>query len=362
MWSLPFLSLFAASSFATKLLLPLYQYPEGTAWDPVYSAIEANPQLIFQIVINPDSGPAGSVPDSNFVTGTSKLNSYSNVETLGYVHCSYGADQEGVDQNVTDWAAWNSYSGANVSISGIFFDETPNTEGGSDDVSFVQTAVEAASTAFGSHQFTSMLNPGAAVEHDEFWELADYIVIFEAEASEYSDSVLTTNIPSGKASQSSILIYDFASVGSASLADTWLQTMMEADVGSAHILNYDYIEATTAESPASIGSIAIVLAVSVNSGASSSVTTSATTIAPTSSTVAPSETESTSSTTLVTSRTKKPSSTRASEPSILSSPDSEETASTSSTGLTATVYGTTSTPSPTGRHQHAHGCGSNNRA
>lgn len=357
------LFLFAASTFATKLLLPLYQYPEGTTWDPVYSAIEANPQLEFQIIINVDSGPGGSEPDSNFVTGTSKLNSYSNVQTLGYVHCSYGADQEGVDQNVTEWAAWNSYSGANVSIDGIFFDETPNTAGGSDDVSFVQTAVEAASSAFGSHAFTSMLNPGATVEHDEFWTLADYIVIFESEASEYSASVLTTNIPSGKASQSSILIYDFASIGSASLADAWLQTMIEADVGSAHILNYDYIQATTAETPASIGSIAVVLAVAVNPAASSSVTTSATTIAPTTSTAALSETETASSTTLVTSKTKskKPSSTRASEPTDLSSAESTETTSTSSQGPTATIYSTTSTPSTTGRHQHPHGCGSNAR-
>ncbi|CAN8101667.1 unnamed protein product [Discula destructiva] len=263
MQSLTFLIFAPAFSCATKLLLPLYQYPEGTTWDPVYSAIEANKDVVFQIIINVDTGPGGSSgPDSNFVTGMSKLNSYSNVETLGYVHCQYGeGSQEDIQQNVTNWAAWNSYSGANASIGGIFFDETPNTEGGDNDVSFMQAAVGAASSAFGAHPFTSMFNPGSSVEHDEFWTLADYNVIFEADASTYSASVLTTNIPSGKAGQSSILIYDFASVGSESTATEWLQGMDAAGVGSAHILDFDYIQATTADTPASIGSVAVALAV-----------------------------------------------------------------------------------------------------
>lgn len=337
MQSLSFLFVFAASSFATKLLLPLYQYPEGTTWDPVYSAIEANPQLDFQIVLNVDSGPLASEPDSNFVTGTSKLNSYPNVQTLGYVHCLYGADQEGVIQNVTEWSAWNAYTGANVSIDGIFFDEIPNTEGGADDVSFVQAVVGAAVTAFGTHQFTSMLNPGAIVEHDEFWNIADYIVIFEDDASAYSDSVLTTNIPSGKAGQSSILIYDFASIGTASMAETWLQAMMAAKVGSAHILDYDYVQATTAETPASIGSVALVLAVSPDTGSVSTVTTSAATTASTSSTVAVTNTKATTITTLV-----------------VSSPESTETTPTSSAGPASTGSSTIPTQSASGNHQHHH--------
>lgn len=374
MQSFSFFLAFAASTLATKLLLPLYQYPEGTTWDPVYAAIEANPNVEFQIIINVDSGPGASTPDSNFVTGTSKLNSYSNVQTLGYVHCSYGADEEGVAENVTQWAAWNTYSEANVSIHGIFFDETPNTASGTNDVSFVQAVVEAASTAFGSNKFTSMLNPGATVEHDEFWTLADYIVIFEDEASAYSASVLTSNIPSGKASQSSILIYDFASIGSASLADTWLGAMIQADVGSAHILNYDYIDATTSETPASIGSIAVVLAaVSPSSSGSTSTvttTTSAVTVAPTTTTTATSSTVSLStttktsssrSTTLVKSRTKKPSSTRSSGSTSVSPSDiTVPTPSSSSRASAPASHSAVPSPTSIGRHHghHPHWCGS----
>lgn len=355
MQALSFIFLFAAPSFATKLLLPLYQYPEGTTWDPVYSAIEANPQVDFQIILNVDSGPGASEPDSNFVTGTSKLNSYSNVQTLGYVHCLYGADQDGVVQNVTEWAAWNSFTGANVSVDGIFFDETPNTQGGTDDVSFVQAVVEAAATAFGTHQFTSMLNPGAIVEHDAFWDLANYIVVFEDEASAYSAAVLTSNIPSGKAGQSSILIYDFASIGSTSIADTWLQAMIEANVGSAHILDFDYIQATTAESPASIGSVAVALAVSLDAESTSSVATSAVSTAPASSAIAvSSETEVAPTTTLVASGTEATSSTSLAETTVLSISKPTGTIQTSRAGPTATGSSGTPTQSASRHHHHHH--------
>ncbi|PSR97270.1 Spherulation-specific family 4-domain-containing protein [Coniella lustricola] len=276
----------AAGSMATKLLLPLYQYPMSGVWDPVFTAIEANPNLDFQIIVNVDTGPAGSTPNSDFVTGVAKLNSYSNVLTLGYVHCSFGsASQDELSANSSDWAAWNAYSGANTSIGGLFFDETPNTEGTTSDVTFMTTAVEAAKSAFGSYALTTIFNPGAAIMHDEFWTLADYNVIFEDSASEYSDSVLTSNIPSGKAGQSAILIPDFASVGTAAEAQTWLQAMAAVGVGAANILDYDYIQATSSEGPAPVALVASAL-VDVVDAATSAVVSEVSVAAATSSSVA----------------------------------------------------------------------------
>lgn len=270
-------SLFVATlvvpTLATKLLLPLYQYPLDGSWDDVYSTIEANPNLGFQIILNVDCGPGdGSAPNSDFATGTARLNSYSNVETLGYVHTLFGdASQEEVIQNVTAWAAWNAYTGANTAIKGIFFDEIHNEEGSTTDVTYVQALVEAASSAFGTYAFTSMLNPGSKPEHLEYYDIANYVVVFETVASDYTDSVLTENIPTGYANQSAILIPDFASAGTASEAQSWLQSMVAAGVGSAHILDYDYIQATTADQPAALGSIASALAdLQVGSGTGSS--------------------------------------------------------------------------------------------
>lgn len=309
MQSLSLLGLFATTSFATKLLLPLYQYPSGTAYNPVYSAVEANPQVDFQIILNADSGPASSTPDSAYATAAAKLASYANVQLLGYVHCLFGETSTAdVIQNATDWAAWNTYTGATISIDGIFFDETPNTQGGTNDVSFVQTVVTGAAAAFGTHAFTSMLNPGASAEHSEFWTIANYIVIYEDVASEYSSTVLTTNIPSGKASQSSILIPQFADVGTASVAQSWLAAMVEAGVGSAHILNQDYIEAASDAAPIPLVSVAVALAsikvATSTAGLTSTVSpSSSSSIALTSTAIASSVTQATSPTTLYTSTT-----------------------------------------------------------
>lgn len=365
MQSFTFLSFFAASSFATKLLLPLYQYPEGATWDPVYAAIEANPDLIFQIILNADSGPGGPTPDSNFVTGTAKLNSYANVQTLGYVHCLYGeASQDEVNQNVTDWAAWSSSSssssGANTTVGGIFFDETPNTEGGTTDVSFMQSVVTAASTAFAaasSSSFTSMLNPGSSVEHAEFWALADYIVVYESDASDYTAAVLTTNIPAGKAAQSSILIYDFASTGTEALAAQWLAEMTAAGVGSAHILAYDYIQATTAETPASIASVAIALAVvpaaAADDGTGASEADAAG--AGTTASVALPETETPpTATTLVTAVTPVVTSVAPSETTVDAEPAPAPAVASESSAAVGTASDAQPTQTASGNHRHGH--------
>lgn len=284
MQSLSFLGIFAAPILATKLLLPLYEYPLDGSWDSIYDTIEANPDLDFQVIINVDSGPGSSSPNSDFASGTAKLNSYSNVETLGYVHTLFGdASQDEVNQNVSDWYSWNSYTESNVSINGIFFDEVHNTEGTDSDVTYMQSLVESAISTFGSHQLTKIFNPGSKPEHLEFYDLADYVVVFETYASEYSDSVLSENVPSGYANQSAILIPDFASVGTAATAESWLQSMVAAGIASAHILNYDYLQSTSTNSPAAIGSIASALAGAQGDSSSASSSSTASTASATSS-------------------------------------------------------------------------------
>lgn len=260
-FSLLVLGLWTAPILATKMLLPLYRYPEDGSWDNIYSTIQKNPALTFQVILNVDSGPGDSSgPNSDFAQATAKLNAYPNVETLGYVHTGYGAtSQDDVNQNVSAWNAWNSYSGANASIHGIFYDEVHNTEGDDSDVSYMQSLVQAALTTFASRP-TIVFNPGSKPEHLEFYDLADYVVVFETYASEYSDTVLSENVPTGYANQSAILIPDFASVGTASQAETWLKSMVNAGIASAHILNYDYLQSTSNENPAAIGSIASALA------------------------------------------------------------------------------------------------------
>lgn len=43
---------------STGILIPLYIWPEDdSTWAPVFNAITAYPDIRFQIIVNPDSGP-----------------------------------------------------------------------------------------------------------------------------------------------------------------------------------------------------------------------------------------------------------------------------------------------------------------
>src|SRR6266536_194297 len=56
------------------ILLPLYIYPEPSAWDPLYASLAAYPNTTFSIIVNPGSGPGASqYPDSNYISCITKL-------------------------------------------------------------------------------------------------------------------------------------------------------------------------------------------------------------------------------------------------------------------------------------------------
>jgi Spherulation-specific family 4. len=43
---------------STGILVPLYSWPEdNSTWSPVFNAADAHPDILFQVIVNPDSGP-----------------------------------------------------------------------------------------------------------------------------------------------------------------------------------------------------------------------------------------------------------------------------------------------------------------
>lgn len=158
---------------------------------------------------------------------------------------------------MTQWNTWNA--DPKISIDGIFYDEIPNEEDNGESVAFLASLVKTAESTFGIHPFKSIFNPGATPEHVELYDSADYIVVFESEASSYNEAVLANQIPPGKASQSSVLIYDFAGQGDDGQLRMWLQGMISAGVASADILNAGYGEANDDSKPAGIGTVASIL-------------------------------------------------------------------------------------------------------
>jgi hypothetical protein len=78
-------------------------------------------------VINPSSGPGTStLPDSNWIREITKLNSYKNVKSIGYVSIAYGKRSlDTVTEHVNHYAQWPS-GDPGLTMHGIFVDECPN--------------------------------------------------------------------------------------------------------------------------------------------------------------------------------------------------------------------------------------------
>ncbi|KAI1002288.1 hypothetical protein K3495_g5912 [Podosphaera aphanis] len=110
----------------SSILIPLYVYPSPGAWDPLYTAIEAYPNLNFTIIVNPGNGPGnGVIPDANYLREIPRLNSNSNVRTIGYISTSWTKRKLAlVLADIDTYAGWCVIS-AGLGISGIFLDETP---------------------------------------------------------------------------------------------------------------------------------------------------------------------------------------------------------------------------------------------
>lgn len=241
----------------TNILIPLYVYPVPGAWDHLYAAIEKYPSLEFQVVLNPSSGPGLSSVgfDSNWINATTVINSYPNIRTFGYVHLLRGDEPaQNIEANITQWASWNSYNQANISIHGIFFDETPDN-----DTVYMQNITDFAHSKLGpSSQI--IFNPGKAVYDDLYFTMADHVIVSEVTASTYTTEVPTQNVLSQYASRASILVYEFASGGGTSSdLKTWLDGMVKAGIGSVNVVNYGWDASTTGDSPANVGTVSELL-------------------------------------------------------------------------------------------------------
>ncbi|KAJ6115378.1 hypothetical protein N7486_001156 [Penicillium sp. IBT 16267x] len=116
----------AQTGKASKVLFPVYVYPEtNTTWDPLYEAISTHPELDFVIIVNPSSGPGSSTPSTQYATAVRRLDTYSNVQKVGYVPTQYAnRNITAVLEDVAMYANWTATSTA-LGMDGIFFDEMP---------------------------------------------------------------------------------------------------------------------------------------------------------------------------------------------------------------------------------------------
>jgi len=118
----------------------------------------------FLVIFNPNSGPGiNTLSDPNFIRELPKLNSYSNVVTIGYVLTEWATrDINDVYDDVDTYASFattpNPNNNGTFALNGIFFDQTPNGYTAAA-VTFMQTidTYVKAESGFGSLSFVSSL-------------------------------------------------------------------------------------------------------------------------------------------------------------------------------------------------------------
>ncbi|KAF2758819.1 hypothetical protein EJ05DRAFT_510697 [Pseudovirgaria hyperparasitica] len=161
-----------------SVFVPLYIYPNPGAWDQLYQAAWQYPDLDFTVVVNPHSGPGSSaLPDANYTREIPKLNEFDNVRTLGYVATDYGS--KALDLTLAEiamYAAWAEKS-ANMTMDGVFFDETPTHYDANADA-YMQAVSTAVQESDGFGESFVVHNPGY-IPDQRYMAYADLTVVFE---------------------------------------------------------------------------------------------------------------------------------------------------------------------------------------
>jgi hypothetical protein len=211
---------------STGILVPLYSWPEDdSTWSPVFNAADAHPDILFQVIVNPDSGPGDTskisrqnrkstalncsiaYPDDSYIASVALLNSYSNVQVIGYIPTEYATrDISTVKSAISTYSGWSSYKAKNITVSGIFFDEAPRTN----DATLISYMQEVSESAKSSSLPTVIFNPGTKLETGaaaEYFKAADLIVEFENSYSTWTSITPADEITGSYYDKAAILLY-----------------------------------------------------------------------------------------------------------------------------------------------------------
>lgn len=102
------------------------------------------------MIINPEDGPGPSrYPNDDYIFQIQKLNTYSNVRTVGYVRTGYATRNiTSVLQDVSTYSGWATFNATALAVHGIFFDEVPS-EYSSANAEYLKSINQAAKNASG---------------------------------------------------------------------------------------------------------------------------------------------------------------------------------------------------------------------
>ncbi|CAL3971982.1 unnamed protein product [Diplocarpon coronariae] len=174
----------------SQVLVPLYVYPGGDAWDPLIQAAQHYPHLDFTAVVNPANGPGpGAEPDGNYTLAISRLNSYPNVRMVGYVATNWtNRDISLALAEIKTYSAWATNAGnPNLRLGGIFLDEAP-TRWTAESQAYLEKVADAiwGDAGLGMEPLV-IQNPGA-VPDSRFMYSCNVSVVFEEAYETYQNN------------------------------------------------------------------------------------------------------------------------------------------------------------------------------
>lgn len=188
----------AAHAADLRILIPLYSYPSWYApatyvWDEVAAAAARVP---ITAVINPNSGPDGGPPNSDYARGLADLRA-AGVSLLGYVATGYGSRPAAAVK--ADIDLYDAY----FNLDGIFLDEADNTTHGLAYYADLHAYVHSRSNL---HEV--VINPGIGTAEEYLaTPAADTAVIFEVNAG-WSGHVPAAYVSNYPPQRFAVLLYD----------------------------------------------------------------------------------------------------------------------------------------------------------
>ncbi|KAF2187159.1 hypothetical protein K469DRAFT_663197 [Zopfia rhizophila CBS 207.26] len=231
-----------------SILLPLYVYPYAGAWDPLYSAAKAHPDVDFTVIVNPCSGPCqGSLPDQYYLNEIPKLGTYANIRTLGYVATNYTTKElKDVLAEINTYANWpKSANNTKLRVDGIFFDETPSLYD-SFKYDYLKTASQAVKNGTRFRDRFVVHNPGnipvdilnnRTAASNSYMTLADITVIFEETFDKWIDKSTFDALQSHniRKSRLAVVLHSVPNIGR-SVMD-WLVEQLDNTAGYFFVTN-----------------------------------------------------------------------------------------------------------------------------
>jgi Spherulation-specific family 4 len=214
----------AADAAELSILVPLYSYPSWYnpptyLWDDVAAAAS---QVPVTAIINPNNGPDGGPPNSDYGAGLNDLRA-AGVTILGYVFTSYGA------RNITNVEADIDLYDQHFNINGIFLDEVANT---TNQLAYYQQLY--AYIKAKPHLKLVFSNPGTQTDQAYIAApIADTTVIFENNTG-WSSYVADAYVSSYPAARFAALPY---SAATESLMRSNIDLAVQRNIGFIYITN-----------------------------------------------------------------------------------------------------------------------------